>query len=674
MAGVAFLAALIVSAFGRLGDAEQRAADLAREDARWLAATVADDMVLGDRSTAGRRAAHLLFDPGVVGAVVLDTEGHVFAVALSEDHPALVPDESWTRLSGSLESGGYVLNAEPVEAEGRVAGSVVVATQPVPAPLWDEMALLLALLAVVASLAWILSPRLAPLLRTRAAAPAPVEGLAKAKAQLLANTSHELRTPLNGIIGMTDVLLYTPLDDRQTEAVATIKRSSATLLALIDELLDFARVDAGKLELESESFDLLELVEDLASLHAPGAQRRGIRMIAHVDARIPERVVGDALRVRQVLTNLVGNALKFTESGEVFVAARLTEECDARLCIRFDVVDTGIGVAPEHLAHIFRSFHQGDGSTTRRYGGAGLGLAISRGLVELMDGTMGVDSKPGRGSRFWFEVPLDKDPEAERSAITRTVPAGRVLLADGCGRSRSVLRDYLDAWGLDVREASDSLAALTWLDRAEFDLVLLDRALTGGHAVARRARKCITLAPLTEADPSRNDMLALPIRRRQLRDRLAVALSEGEDLDELLTPVFEFELAAPRILVAEDDPTNQLVVGRMLESLGCEPVLVDDGRAAVECLREEQFDLVLLDCQMPGYDGLTVARIARGQLRLELPIVALTAHAVDGNKEACLAAGMNGFLAKPVTMDALAGVVDRWVGLPAVDLPAMSSK
>ncbi|HJN77396.1 MAG TPA: response regulator [Myxococcota bacterium] len=447
--------------------------------------------------------------------------------------------------------------------------------------------------------------------------------------------------------------------------------TAATLLALIDELLDFARIDAGKLSLEEESFDLLELVEDLAWLHAASAQRRGIDLICRVSTELPARVVGDALRVRQVLTNLVGNALKFTAVGEVSIRVDVVTEGEEDWEVLFEVDDTGVGVPEDSLVDIFESFHQGDGSTTRRFGGTGLGLAICKRLVDAMGGKIGVSSALGKGSRFWFTVPLRRDPAAVR-ASARAVPSGRVLLVDDCGRSRAALREYLDAWGLDVREASDSLAALSALDRADFDLIILDGQLPGGGTLLRAGQSSLTILPIDEADPSRSDTLARPVRRRQLRDRIAVLLS-GEQDEEVIVPVYDHHLLAPRILVAEDNPTNQLVVGRMLESLGCEPVLVDDGEAAVEALREEQFDLVLLDCFMPGHDGFEVARIARTQLGLDLPIVALTAHAVDGNKEACLEAGMNDFLAKPVTMDALATTVDRWVGLPLVVLPIASS-
>lgn len=677
VAALAFLVALVAVCVGQHAAALERAESRALQEARWLSTMVQDDLVRGDRTSATRRSTHLLHDEEVVGVVVLDGTGAIFGAALSEDDPGLVPSSAWADIEGTVRSGEYVLAASPVEVGGRSAGVVVVATRPLTQALRSDVAILVFFLTLITLGAWLLSPRLIHALRAWPPAEPPPEPIvvdtgARAKAQLLANTSHELRTPLNGIVGMADVLLRTRLDDKQVEAVATIKRSSATLLALIDELLDFARIDAGKLVLEEESFDLLELVEDLAWLHAPAAQSRGLNLICRVSPAIPQRVVGDALRVRQVLTNLVGNALKFTRSGEVSIGVDIVSEDEGALELRFQVDDTGAGVPEDSLESIFESFNQGDGSTTRRFGGAGLGLAICKRLVDAMGGAIGVTSAVDRGSRFWFSVRLSRDPAAEISAVTRAVPKASILLVDGCGRSRAGLREYLDAWGLDVREASDSLAAMTQLDRTDFDLVIIDGRLPGGGAVVREARRVLTLHDIDASDANREDVLARPARRRHLRDRIVVLLS-GDEASEVIAPVYEFELTAPRILVAEDNPTNQLVVGRMLESLGCEAVLVDDGDDAIEILQEEQFDLVLLDCLMPGHDGIDVARIARTRLGLTLPIIALTAHAVDGNKEACLAAGMTDFMAKPLTLDALAKVVDRWVGLP-VERMAMSSK
>lgn len=661
---VAFLSALLLNARDHQAQARHDADVRANQEARWLAEVVAADMVRGDRSAATDRATAAIDGGLASGIVILDSDGSVFAAALSEDHPELVPSRSWQSFEGTIGVGRYRLAEASVRSADRVAGRVVVATQPARLDLAQELAVGSALLVLLGVLTWWSAPRLMP----RRREPVVVEVAAQAKAQLLANTSHELRTPLNGIVGMADVLLASRLDDRQVEAVAIIKRSSATLLALIDQLLDFARVDAGELELAAESFDLLELVEDLCALQAPRAHTKGIRLIAHVSPEIEERVVGDPLRIRQVLTNLVGNALKFTATGEVRVGVSIDSETEETYTLMFRVDDTGIGIPSERLEDIFESFNQGDGSTTRRFGGTGLGLAISRRLVEGMGGRIGVQSAPG-GSVFWCTIAIRKEPGCERTAVTRSIPAARVLLVDGCGKSRAVLRDYLDSWGLEVLESSDALGALTQLDRSDFDLVLVDSEVAGGAGVARAARRCLRLVPVGEADPLREDVLSRPVRRRQLRDRVAVLLLD-EEQEEVLAPVYEFDVVAPRILVADDDPTNQLVVGRMLERLGCEVILVDDGQMAIDALIDGDFDLAFLDCLMPEHDGLAVARIARQRLGMVIPLIALTANTVSGNREACLDAGMTDFLAKPVTLDSLGAVVERWVGLPLVSVTA----
>ncbi len=499
------------------------------------------------------------------------------------------------------------------------------------------------------------------------------------KAEFAATVSHEIRTPMNGVIGMLDILKATKLPRQQREFVDVAWGSARSLLDLINDILDFSKLDAGRMELERIEFDPRSLVEDVVELFAVQAHQKGLEIGGLIDATVPARVVGDPKRLRQVLANLVGNAVKFTHAGEVAVHAVAADPGR----VRFEVADTGIGLAPEASARLFESFAQADPSTTRKYGGTGLGLAISRQLVELMGGAIGVDSAVGLGSRFWFEAALPA--VADPAAPAPPLPGRRALVVENGEVTREFLSRTLTGWDMDVilAHASDEALALARQARARgqaIDVVLLDAgfAMAGGGELARRLRAEPGLvglgvvvmdklgaeagaeaAALWEADT----YLAKPPRASRLRDCLATLARAADER----APAAETDGGMPacRVLVVEDNRTNQVVASGMLGMLGCAREVAGGGLEALERLRAETFDLVLMDCNMPDMDGYeTTAHIRAmepdGGARL--PIVAMTANTRQVDIEKCLSAGMDDHLGKPLTLAALADKIQRWTG------------
>jgi CheY-like chemotaxis protein/HPt (histidine-containing phosphotransfer) domain-containing protein len=513
---------------------------------------------------------------------------------------------------------------------------------------------------------------------------------ARAKSQFLASMSHEIRTPLNGILGMLDLLRSSALDREQRHFADLASTSAETLLAVIGDVLDFSKIDAGRLELESTVFALPDLIEETAQMLAGKAAEKGLELICYVDHDVPDRVSGDPTRLRQVLVNLLGNAIKFTADGEVCLQARVLGRDEAHAQVRFCVRDTGIGIAPEAQRHIFEAFAQADGSTTRRFGGTGLGLAISSQLVQMMGGALEVESTAGRGSQFGFalRLPCHDDPATAPwiKAGVAALAGTRVLIVDDNATNRLYLQGLCSNWGMRADQAEGGARALACCREAEaakdpYALILLDRMMPGvdGIQVLAELKSDPTLAATkvilqTSMDDNADDRtlttgairLLKPLRRQQVLDamlRLIGATSESDDTER--TPVRDqaTRFAGCRILAVEDNPVNQEVISRLLERVGCDVKLADNGAEALEQLAgDERFDLVLMDCEMPVMDGLTATRElrAREQPEQHQVVVALTAHAIPTERERCLAAGMDDYLSKPVRTPALYAALERW--------------
>ena len=507
------------------------------------------------------------------------------------------------------------------------------------------------------------------------------------KSEFLANVSHEVRTPMNGILGMNGLLLETPLSAEQREYAKAVRGSAEYLLNIINDILDFSKIEAGRLSLEAIDFSLRDTVELVVEMLAERAAAKGLELAYHIDPGTPDLLCGDPGRLRQILINLAGNAIKFTEQGHVIIRGWLTGS-GARRELRFEVTDTGIGIDAEAKARIFQPFSQADGSTTRRFGGTGLGLAISRQLVEMMGGSIDVQSEPGRGSRFWFAVPVSAasgQPEAPRFI-------GRVLVVDDCAAGRWLTKLQLESWGLDADEAGSAAEAFGRLRAARekeppYDLVLADLDLGGedGRAFVNALEanlpgpppKVVALVPLgyprgqVEFGGLVSAFVGKPVKEQQLREAVAAALGSPGAMTESLRKAGEHTAApAPAqrkplgsVLVAEDNPVNQRLALRLLERMGCRAEVAGNGHEVLAALSKRSFDLILMDCQMPGMDGFEATaqvRSREGPSR-HTPIIAMTAHAMESDHERCLAAGMDDYISKPIRPDDFVRMLDRWL-------------
>ncbi len=529
------------------------------------------------------------------------------------------------------------------------------------------------------------------------------EAANRAKSEFLANMSHEIRTPMNGIMGMTELALETSLSVRQREYLELVKSSADSLLTVIDDILDFSKIEAGKLGIESVPFNLRESLEETLRTLALRAHNKGLELACRIEPSIPATLLGDPTRLRQVVVNLVGNAIKFTEQGEIFISVEMEpvsgDQPENTASLRFAVTDTGIGISESKRAAIFAPFEQEDGSTTRRYGGTGLGLAISLRLVELMGGKLGLESEVGKGSKFSFVVPLQFDPEqpTERKDPRRSEPRLEglpVLVVDDNATNRRILEEILRSWGACpflVADAVHAMEALRYEESrgAPFALAIIDGMMPeiDGFDLAMMIREekafdTLPLLMLTSAgrpdDPTVRTRFGIsacltkPVRQSELYNEVVNALQPATHAPpDNNRPKPQVVSEPPklgsglRVLLVEDHVVNQRVAARMLEGMGHVVVVAEDGKKGVAAYSLEPFDVVLMDVQMPEMDGYEATAMIRSMEKssgIHVPIIALTAHAMAGDSDRCIAAGCDGYLSKPVRAEQLRDAINTHVG------------